>query len=181
MTTTRHVPPHLRESLFRYYEPFLEQAVAAWPSETSFTPPKDRSPATFIANFRSAILSLKTFAWSTTIDVQKFESILGTFTLIFDATGAVWFKARAARQGRPRDMAKANPRAAAYAAATIPVPQRDCTQEELEAFCLLLHYQRIGGPFVIDGEVGQEQIDDLTTRYNVSLVFNSLTKQTILT
>lgn len=180
----RSVPPHLREELFRYYEPLIARAVLAWPKETSFTIPTDRAPTTFISNFRNALLSVRTFHWSTDIDLNKLfrdppEGMRNAFVIQQDATGLVWLRAKgtSGRFSIPRVAPAQRPDPSSYSV----VPWRDSTQEEIHALCTLIHFARLHGPVVIDGAVGAEQIDSLTAQFNVAFVYDEEKKQTIIT
>ena len=183
-TNPRSVPPHLREDLFRYYEPLITKAVNAWPQETSFTVPSDKAPTTFISNFRNALLSVRTFHWSTDLDLNKLFAdppvgMRNAFVIAQDETGLVWLrkKGTSGRFSIPRVVPAQRVEPSSYSV----VPWRDSTQEEIHALCTLIHFARLSGPVVIDGPVGQEQIDSLTAQFNVAFVYDEAKKQTIIT
>lgn len=180
----RSVPPHLREELFRYYEPLIARAVTAWPTETSFTIPANKAPTTFISNFRNALLSVRTFHWSTDIDLGKLFNdppvgMRNAFVLSQDETGLVWFRAKgtSGRFSIPRVSLPPRVEKQSYSV----VPWRDSTQEEVHALCTLIHFARLSGPVIIDGPIGQEQVDGLTSQFNVAFVYDEVKKQTIIT
>lgn len=179
--TTPFIAPHLREPIFRAYEPLIRTAVNAFPSESSFTIPSGVAPTTFVANFRNAILSLKRYKWETYVDCRKLWSISSAYVINQDTEGVVWFRLRQPR-GRPNLLTS---EARTHAASALPspslVPWADATQEEISALCLLIHTKRLAGPYEIRGEVGTSQISDLINQYDVGIVYHSDSKTTVIT
>lgn len=183
-----YVALHLREPVFRSYEHLIARAVSSFPAETSFPIPPGVAPTTFVANFRNAILSLKLYAWESSVitpDLREKLWSLGrdkAYAIALDTTGRCWFRIRG-KSGAPNllmDAAKARTHSDASALAESVVPWRDATEEQLEAACRLLHFKRISGPIPVEGEVAQGLCDRLMSTYDVSLVFNPATKLTII-
>jgi hypothetical protein len=183
-----HIPPHLREHIFRSYEDLLARAVSAWPEPTSFTVPVNVASATFVANLRNAIVSLKRHKWDTSIDLQKLLAIENPrqFVINFDSTeNKVWFRQPPKKESRSFSSTVGT---RVEQAQTISgkdafslVPWRDWTEAELEALCLLIDKQRITGQFVLDGAVAQHSIDQLQLIYNIAIVYDAERKQTVVT
>ena len=173
-TPSTFIAPNLRETVFRDYEGFLAVYLQAWPDEVGVDVPANRAKTTFVANLRNAILSARKYNWSTVLDLAKLRSMTGTFLIRPEADGKVWIRHRT----------KPSPSAVALVVPFFSdglVPWRDPTQEEVEALCVLLSAGRLTGPFLIEGPVGAEQVDDLSTRFNVGLVFDETKNQTIIT
>lgn len=180
------IAPHLREHIFRTYEPLLTVAVSAWPEATSFTVPRDVSPATFVANLRNSIVSVKRFSWSTSIDLPKLLSIETPrqFVVVFDEVEKlVWFRSPKKPQARGMEstVGRKIERALPSSSSSSLVPWRDWTETELDALCLLIDKQRITGTFILDGAVAQHSIDQLQLAYNVAIVFDATLNQTVIT
>lgn len=169
----------LTEDMFRRYEPLLARAVTAFPAETSFTVPPDISPTTFVARFRDARFSFLKFGWpSTTVDRNKLISIQGKYTISLDpSSGLVWFRAKQ-RKGRPTEFITEATVSALSAAS--PVRWQDHTAEELRALCLLLSNKKLNGPIIISGQVDPKLTESLPLEFDVSLVYQSDTNETVV-
>lgn len=73
LTTPLALPPRLRESSFRRYEPVIAQIVSAFPMAVKINHGA-ASPVTFTARLRDAMKSLYDHHWTTSsIDVAKFR------------------------------------------------------------------------------------------------------------
>lgn len=183
---TGNVPSHLSEKLFREYEPFIMRAVNAFPTETSFTVPSGRSPHTFLARFRDAILSVKNFRWSTTIDMDKLwrMSAERKFALrhgVLNGTPVVWFGNRI-RQGAPNGLiSEAREYVASNPARIGAVPLRDITEEELRALVVLLNGRHITGSWSTPTTFPSDLISTLTLSYDVAIVRDENTGLTVIT
>jgi hypothetical protein len=177
-------PPHLTEGVFRTYERAIATAVRNWPTETCFTVPSGIAPTTFTARFRDAILSLKKYSWSTSVDTTKFWSLTGKYVIARDEAGNVWFRQRAPRGRELGYTSEARTRGAIDPVVSFSrpsvVPWTDSTQEEIAALCLLLHNRRLTGPFIIDGAVGDSLTSSLEASLDVSLVYDQVLKQTVI-
>lgn len=179
-TTGIYNEPRKSERLFRRYESLIAEGVSRFPAESKFPVPEDLSPAYFLARFRDAILSLSENHWETYVDKEKLVKIRKVFVLSLSPDGkAVWFRQRQ-RQGRPTTP---------FGVHEQPVDRlgfettiwRDVTNPELEALCLLIHTQRLAGPYTLQQEVDQDYIDQLQTRYNVALIYDSAKNETLIT
>lgn len=185
-TTPRSIPSHLSERLFREYEPFIMRAVNAFPTETSFTVPANRSPATFLARFRDAILSVKAFKWQTTIDMDKLwrMSAERTFALRhgeLNGTSVIWFGNRI-RQGYPNGLlSEAREYTASNPARIGAVPLRDITEDELRAFVILLHGRHLAGSWSTPTAFPADLLTTLTSQYDVAIVRDENTGLTVIT
>lgn len=175
-SSQRLIAPHLRESVFRDYEGFLSVFIQSWPSEVGIEVPANRAVSTFVANLRNAILSARQYDWPSALDLRKLRSMHGTFIIRLEDDGKVWIRHRT--KPAPSKIVSF-PGAAAPAPGL--VPWRDPTQEEIEALCLLIHYGRLTGPFILDGAVGAEQLESLSGQYNVGIVYDETKNQTIIT
>lgn len=174
-----HLESRLSYDMFKRYEPLLITAVAAFPDETSFTIPEGISPTTFVARFRDARLSYLKFNWPSAIDRDKLLSITGKYTISLDsATNKVWFRQKQSR-GRPSELITEtkikttqtsffNPRWSTW------------TADELRAACFLINAKKADGPILLTGQVPDSLITDLTSLFDVSLVYDSSKDETIL-
>lgn len=202
MNTTT-VPPHLSETLFRYFEPHIALAVRSWPKDTAFDtrllPVDERyAPTTFVGRFRDAILSLKRFAWDTTmIDKEKLWGMSGLYVIALEpGTGVVWFRQRQ-KQQRPSHMI-GEARARGYGgggggdgitpAASSPsfgvVPLEDLTGEELDAIVVLLGGQRCVGPVFVRGNTWTmfpSRMDAWMTNFDVAFTWDEKAGVTVIT
>lgn len=184
--TNRNVPSHLSEKIFREYEPFIMRAVNAFPTETSFTVPSNRSPSTFLARFRDSILSVKNFKWQTTIDMDKLwrMSAQRSFALRhgeLNGSSVVWFGNRI-RQGYPNGLlSEAREYTASNPARIGAVPLRDITEEELRAFVTLLHGRHLTGSWSTPTLFPPELLVSLTSLYDVAIVRDENTGLTVIT
>jgi hypothetical protein len=181
LPSIRTIAPHLREPIFRTYEPFLTEAVAKWPTETGFAVPRTVAPATFLANFRNAIVSLVNYNWPTTVDRPKLLRIREAreYIVRFGNDGAVWFQSPKSeiRKIESTTMSRlpataSLPNAAQPSAPQSLVPWGDSTIEEISALCLLLDKQRIIGPYLITGNIGDGTASQLMLQYNVGIVYD---------
>lgn len=180
------IAPHLREHIFRAYEDLLARAVSAWPSPTSFTVPPDVAPATFVANLRNAVVSVKRYSWSTSIDLPKLLSIESprVFVIVFDdVEKLVWFRSpkKPVARGMDSTVGTKVVRNDEQAPAGSLVPWRDWTGEELNALTFLIDKGRLTGPFILDGQVSDDLVNLHQDMRNVAIVYDSTLKQTIIT
>jgi hypothetical protein len=75
------LPSHLSEETFRFYEPYIAEAVRA--GVVVIAPDRlDRSLSTVTARVRDAMASLEQNDWNTYIDRQAFDSLRATRKLI---------------------------------------------------------------------------------------------------
>lgn len=182
MPQTPFLPHQLTEDSFRRYEPFIKTSVARFPEETETPIPAGTAPTTFLARFRDAIVSLKRFQWPTDVDCQKLWTISGQYTLSVDPSGrSVWFRIKH-RAGRPTDLInearQAIPALNANLETTwsVPVP----TDSELTALCVLIHFNRIRGPIVLQARFPEEIRDDLEATYNVAITDDEPGRRTVI-
>lgn len=182
---------NLSESSFRFYEPHLRKAVAAWPEETEFRGEHFRtetgyplSPNTFAARMRDAIVSLHRFGWETTIDTKKLWAIRGEFSVAFGADGqSVWFR-RKGRRGRPSQLVTEARKEGAPVlgdADLVRTPWEDATWAEIEAVCLLITTKRLTGPIFLSRALLSAECDNLLSRFDVGLTPDTAKNQTIIT
>lgn len=185
-----HTPqpaPQLSEATFRTYEPYLHQAVKAWPDETKWSPDqmineatqRSLSPHTFAARLRDSVVSFQRFAWKSYIDREKFTSIFGQFAVAYDQDGSVWFRNRG-RRGRPVEFAREAKAVDAGAQSPVRGVWDNWSNEEVHAAALLLSHQRIVGPVIFTGEVPAEVITTILSVFDVGLFFDKDRNQTIL-
>ena len=167
------IAPHLRETVFGDCEGVVAVYLQSWPDEVGIDVPANRARTTFVANLRNAILSARKYNWPTALNLAKLRAMTGTFLIRPEADGKVWMRRRTKHS--PSTVAPVVP----FFSGGL-VPWRDCTQEEVEALCVLLSAGRLIGPYLVDGPVGAEQVDDLSTRFNVGLVFDETKNQTII-
>lgn len=182
---SRHIPPHLREAIFRTYEPHLTLAVDNWPQETPFTIPPNVAPTTFVANFRNAILSIKLFDWEpTTVNKLKLWEMVQEKAFFIDREGerTCWFRQRQPKRGSmPLLLDKA--RLVTGKPDPVPslVPWRDPTVAEIMALCLLINNNRVSGPVLFVGQLENQIVQDMETLYNVSFIYDEVRRVTVLT
>lgn len=175
----------LSEDMFRRYEPLLAKAVSAFPAETSFTIPPGISPTTFLARFRDARLSYLRFDWTSdliTPDLrQKLINIQREHTISYDnATGLVWFRQKQ-RRGRPQELVVDAVSHLAQSSSPVDRVWQTWTDEELTAACVLLNSKKAVGPIILKGQLPDNTIIDLTSRFDISLVYQPDTGETVLT
>lgn len=181
-TSSSAIAPHLREAVFRAYEPLIEQAVRLWPQESAFDVPTKVASSTFLANFRNAIISLKRYRWSTTIDFAKFSAIETprAFVINYDETGKLWF--RAPRKSTATQVFTTPAQTTVEVENAIGVvPWRDWTEAELEALVLLIDKQRVNGPIQLAGKVSDTLVEHYQNLFNVALVYDAARDVTIVT
>jgi hypothetical protein len=181
--------PQLSEATFRTYEPFIHRAVKAWPEETRFAPTdmvneksgRPLSPNTFAARMRDSVVSLHRFGWTTYIDIEKFRTMFGTFSVAFDSDGSVWFRNRG-RRGRPLVFAgeRVDPSLPTTASASPTWPD-GWTIEEVEAVCRLIHHARVNGPITLTGILLDEHVHSLMSTFNVGIHVDANNNRTIIT
>jgi hypothetical protein len=158
------IPHQLSEPTFRFYEPYIREGVARFPTDIawdiSLLAVEDRrAPSTFVARFRDAITSLRKFGWQTDIDTKKLLEISGKYCIWWEAgTSKVWFKVRS-HTGKPahHNLSSIIPADGARdISLASPVPWRDATEEELRALAVLLNSGRLVGPYEITGCVAND-------------------------
>lgn len=182
-----NLPSHLSETTFRVYEKALEIAVHNFPNETSFPRECFRMPNgsllsinTIVARFRDATVSLKRFKWQTTVDCDKLWRISGEYTIGADPSGtSVWFRNKQ-RKGRPAHfIAEARERGAI--GSSVPPPAWETwTETEVTALSLLIHNQRITGPFVLKGQVDPNTAAAIEGSMNVSVTHDPERNETVI-
>ena len=182
MTETQSVPAHLRESIFRQYEALIKKGVDAFPSETSFTIPTNVAPTTFVARFRDSILSLKLYKWETVVDCDRLWKIAGQYAVSHDREGVVWFRLKH-RHGRPNLM-MSEARTHTDEPST-PISRtgiwENVTPEEVTAVCRLIHGERLVGPIIIVGRIDPDLSNALQEDFNVAIVYDDKTNNSIIT
>lgn len=188
--TSRPIPSHLREDVFRSYEPLITQALTAWPAETSFDRPSTVAPTTFVARFRDAILSALAFRWQpSTVDYVKLLEVEKLKHLVYESDGKLWWRHKRARgqhvKGWGEVRAASRPAHTSHSSTSAvlpgPVPWRDATQIEIRALVVLLDAGRLTGPYYLAGEVSPADTEDLMGSYNVAFVFDKEKNVTIVT
>jgi hypothetical protein len=176
MSNQTFIAPHLRESVFRQYEGAIREMVTKWPQETCHSPFLGKSTATFLGYFRNAILSAQQFEWKTDVDLKKLRTMKGKYLIRIESDGNVWVRARNESKDAPAKAALLEKEEISSR-----VPWGDCTQDEISALCLLLHYSRLTGPFIIRGDIGDSLKESLSALYNVGIVFDPAQNQTVIT
>lgn len=192
MTSPSYIAPHLREHIFRAYEDVLATAVRNWPTETAFDVPTGIATATFLGNFRNAVVSLERYHWPTSIDTDKLATLSNprVFRIVLDAdTRKVVFCS--VRKPAPRVFTAAFTKLERQTAASIPastaldstglVPWGDCTDADVESLCILLDKKRLTGPYFLEGRVRADFVDHLQTIFDVALVYDEATNTTTVT
>lgn len=189
MTTPFNPPPQLSEATFRTYEPFIHRAITAWPEETRFTREeminsssgRPLSPNTFAARMRDSVTSLRRFGWETYIDLAKFASIFGQFSVAFDTDGSVWFRNRG-RKGRPLVFA-----GEAAKPSTVPEPVEaahlswsEWEPDDVRALCRLLHTRKFPGTVILTGALLPNFVTELELAYNVGIFVDTATNRTVI-
>lgn len=187
-----YIPSHLTETLFRYFEGNIKLAVDNWPRETAFdlslVPKAERyAPTTFVARMRDAIVSLKRFAWETSINVEKLWSMSGKYVIAYGPeVDTVWFREKG-RHGRPTHLIGEarqreyktfglSPMSAEDVLESV-VPLKDITFEELQAFSLLVANKRVPTPILMEGNISQ----GVLTNLDIALTWDEKRNVTILT
>lgn len=171
-----HLPHDLSEATFRVYEPMIAEGVRKFPEEVQFRIPPGKAPSTFVARFRSSIVSLHKFDWSSVVDKEKLfgnkltgnAGIHGQFSISRDFNdGTVWFRVKH-RQGRPVSLTKGS--ALGEAGDSMLKFWLEHNKAETEALCLLLTTGKLKGPFQLKGQFSEEQIAEFEQRYNVAVI-----------
>lgn len=182
------VPPHLSEATFRTYEPYISRAVEVWPGDTQFRPEEMigtqnnlLSPATFAARMRDSFTSLRTFKWSTYINVEKLtKEMTGLFVVAYDKDGTVWVRSRNSRGRPPSGKPEGRAVGIQVDADLTRTPWTNITYDELVAVCTLIHGGRLIGPVLCVGEVPPTDRTKMETDFNVSVYFDPQLNQTII-
>lgn len=183
VSSQRSIPPHLRESVFRTYEPLLVHAVRVWPTESVHGCPKDLSFATFSAGVRNAINSVLEFKWDTELDIEKLREMRKSraFVIAATATNAIHFRA----PGREKITYEVKSSTVETPSLIAPppsvVPARDMTANQIDAFATLLDAGLITGPILIRGPVSEDVAMSLMAQYAVFFTFDPDKNETILT
>lgn len=185
--TVFNPPPQLSEHTFRWCEPFIALAVVRWPEETRFDPREMTdlkgsrlSPNTFAARMRDAIVSLKRFGWTTTVDTQKLSAMTGSFVISYAPDGAVWWKARG-RRGRPSMLTKEGDKGYMIDAGIQRIPWQECSDSEVRALALLLDKERLTGPFILNRLLSNEMVTTIQNEFAVVITLVQEKGQTIIT
>ncbi len=181
-----HIPYQLTEAMFRKFETAIQVAVSEWPKEQVYTKADmwsilaTKSPNTFAARYRDALLSLRRFKWATGIDMTKLMNMSGEYAISHDSDGNVYFRTKLAR-GRPSSgVTEARTEGVQIDASVNRTPWTSTTQEEIHALCTLLHTERLVGPFVIVGSMDSDMMEGLEGQFNVSFHFDTKNQQTII-
>lgn len=84
----RRIPPpdaelayRFKESTFRLYEPYIAQAITQWPEPVAINPAPLRA-TTFAARLRDAILRLRLYVTTTSIDLEIFDSVYSQLIVV---------------------------------------------------------------------------------------------------
>lgn len=179
----RSIPPHLREDVFRSYEPLLTHAVRVWPTESIHGCPPDLSFATFSAGVRNAINSVLEFEWQTDLDIVKLREMRRSRAFVIAATSSnsVIFRAPGRKERGSYEIKSSTVETPSpVALPSSVVPARDMTAEQIRAFVVLLDAGLIAGPILIRGCVSLE-IEALSQTANVFFTFDPDKNETILT
>lgn len=165
------LPYRLRESTFRTYEPLISQAIRESPSPVMVNPAPLRC-TTFAARLRDSMSAFKRFQWP------------ASFTL-FDLTTAnlnvrhneatVYLGTKGKHRTIPNEFKLTNPNRTSG----LPV-DAELSQQQLEAFCLLLSNRLLAGPIILRNRLlPQSVIDDLEIRYDIAIEISN-TNDTII-
>lgn len=135
------------------------------------------APTTFVARFRSAIVSYRNFGWANSpIDPVKLKEISGYFSISRDyKTEKVWFRVKH-RAGRPLEAKQAlqetGPKIESWDGLTV---------DELSALCYLIHRGRIRGPVVTNTKFDVTTVNSYEALYNVAIVYDKERNETVIT
>lgn len=176
------IPPHLSEANFRRFESILAQIARTWPAGTQWEPHFVMAdgrvcqvePTTFAARLRDAIASYRQYAWpSRDIDPEKF-ALADKDGVVTHDDNLVYFRKR----GTKGTTAVAGETAAPTDDRLWPATT---TIQEIEALCVLLHHNRLVGPYVIACPVHEHTRAELTKRFNVSILWDEGERKTVVT
>lgn len=183
-----HLPHDLSEATFRVYEPMIAEGVRKFPDETQFRIPPGKAPSTFVARFRSSIVSLHKFDWPSVVDKEKLfgnkltgtSGIHGQFSISRDFNdGTVWFRVKH-RQGRQPGRATST----ALDEAGDSVSKFWGVVEDfnlIRYLCILITAKKLVGPYQISGRLNQEFVNELELTNDVAIVYDEVKNVTIIT
>lgn len=184
----QHLPHDLSEATFRVYEPMIAEGVRKFPDETQFRIPPGKAPSTFVARFRSSIVSLHKFDWPSVVDKEKLfgnkltgtSGIHGQFSISRDFNdGTVWFRVKH-RQGRPVSLSKVE-RVSAGNAGLFSNLWTDYDSDDVKAICKLISSRKVVGPFQLKGQVSELLVMELEGSNDVAVVYDDVKDITIIT
>ena len=150
----------LRPSTFNLFHEVIERAINS-PGEVININPSPLRASTYAARLRDAIASKKRYDWPasfTRTDLERADLVIRQNGL------SVQLGPRALRKGvssEPGVGSVYNPRVAG-----LPV-DRDLTNEEVKAFCILLSAKLIPGPIILEASA-QTQLAALEPQYDIS-------------
>lgn len=182
-----HLPHDLSEATFRTYETMIAEGVRRFPEETQFKVPPGKAPSTFVARFRSSIVSLHKFDWPSIVDKEKLfgnsligsAGIHGQFSISRDFNdGTVWFRIKH-RQGR--QPGKVVDRESAGNAGLFSNLWTEYDIEDIRAICKLISSRKVVGPFQLKGQVSELLIMELEGSNDVAVVYDDVKDITIIT
>jgi len=145
MPEASYVHPRLGEDKFRFYEPYLTEALNRWPHPTEFLNFGGMAKSTFVARFRDSLLGYRLNKWPAyTFDPARFAEVDPQACISIDTDGRVWYRSRKP-VGRPQTGINT----------TLSAPPEHAldrlTTPELQALALLLNNGRLTGPFRLLG------------------------------
>lgn len=178
-----------KRETFIIYRPYLQQALANWPAETSFAIPPDMSPNTFVRCLRDARQAvLENLDYDPELRTRFLErtsegkTIADSVAISMDPSGQlVWFRAKH-DPGRQR---KADRSAVVSSIKRPTLAAADSVQElpslvELTAFCTLISAGRLHGPLHFRGRIDAQTQEAITSSFDVAFAFDELTNITTM-
>ena len=181
MPPVRQTAPHLRESIFRQYEPSIALAVENYPNETIIPCPDGMAFTTFIANYRNAILSLRTYNWETFIDKDRFAECCKDACAAPGDNNTIIYRKRKPIGRKPTITGSILSTSGGESLSPSPVPWKDHTDDEVRALCLLIDKGRLFGPYILNEIIPPSFEDELINRFNIAITFDRAANQTIIT
>lgn len=156
------LPFRLRESTFRIYEPYIVAAVKGWPDPVTINPAPLRA-TTVSARLRDAILSLRTFRWSTTIDMEVFDKVESQIQVTHsDHSVALGPKGKRVVPGFQMQTTS-------HASLGIHFNKGNHDEADLTAICRLLGKRLISGPIYIYPPIHETQVATLESTFDVAI------------
>lgn len=101
MTQASHIDPRLGEEKFRFFEPYIAEALSRWPQPTPMTPPRGMAYSTFCARFRDCLQGYRIHRWQPYLFISERFDEIDPHACISMVDGQIVFRARRP-QGRPQ-------------------------------------------------------------------------------
>lgn len=169
----------LSKASFLAYRYLLVQAIDNWPQETVFTPADGQSINTFYSRLRDCKQALVEFDYDPELKVRFLANCKDSAFCMSPAGDCITFRSRKTA-GRKRKVTTLGeePTVQNYIAAVtnkkrgnetyVPLPDL----HEFEKLCSSIESGSLAGPLYFEGTLDDLEVDRLTTKYDITLVYD---------